>query len=99
MRIFLGLLLLVASSLCIAQPDGRLLASQCFQCHGPNGNSTGEIDSIAGESANEIYEEMQEFKFEPKNDIMNLQARIYTDQEVRAIADYIGSLPGNRKGD
>ncbi len=87
------ILFFLASTAAIAQPNGRLLASQCFQCHGPNGKSTGEIDSLAGESAAEIYDELVEFKLKPENGIMNLQARIYTDAEMRAIAGYIGSLP------
>ncbi len=87
------ILFFITSTTAIAQPNGKLLAAQCFQCHGPNGRSTGEIDSLAGESAAEIYDELVEFKFEPKNDIMNLQARIYTDAEMRAIANYIGTLP------
>lgn len=87
------ILFLISVTSAIAAPNGKLLASQCFQCHGPNGKSSGEIDSIAGESANEIYNELREFKLEPKNDIMNLQARIYTDAEMRAIANYIATLP------
>jgi cytochrome c553 len=40
---------------------GRLLASQCFQCHGTNGNSVTHWDSISGESASENLEEMNEY--------------------------------------
>ena len=40
---------------------GRLLASQCFQCHGTNGKSVNGWDSIAGESYNEIMEELEEY--------------------------------------
>ncbi|MEZ5449384.1 MAG: hypothetical protein R3E89_10495 [Thiolinea sp.] len=36
-------------------PDGaRLLASQCFQCHGTDGRSSGGIESLAGESEREL---------------------------------------------
>lgn len=43
----------------ISAPDGaRLLASQCFQCHGMNGISITDIDSIAGDSAAHLVEEM-----------------------------------------
>ncbi|MFD2451435.1 c-type cytochrome [Ideonella paludis] len=36
-----------------AVPAGRLLASNCFQCHGTNGAGPG-FDRLAGKSANEI---------------------------------------------
>ena len=35
-------------------PDGRLLASNCFQCHGTNGKGPG-FDKLAGKSASERW--------------------------------------------
>ncbi|WP_425485618.1 c-type cytochrome, partial [Hydrogenophaga aromaticivorans] len=40
-------------------PPGRLLASNCFQCHGTNGRGPG-FERLAGESADEIYDELRE---------------------------------------
>jgi cytochrome subunit of sulfide dehydrogenase len=43
-----------------AQNEGRLLASNCFQCHGTNGKPTsGGFDRLAGESVSEIYNELE----------------------------------------
>ena len=44
-----------------AVQPGRLLASNCFQCHGTNGAGPG-FDTLAGKSANEIYNEMKEMQ-------------------------------------
>ena len=47
-----------------ASPPGRLLASNCFQCHGTDGR--GGFDRLAGKSSNEIYNELREMKAENK---------------------------------
>ncbi len=70
---------------------GRLLASQCAQCHGTDGISVSGIDSLAGESG-EILEEMFEMKAENRNRVMHLQAKGYTDAQIREIATYFSSL-------
>ncbi|HQV27583.1 MAG TPA: hypothetical protein PLG23_05385 [Thermoflexales bacterium] len=67
----------------------RLLASNCFQCHGTDGKSSSGIDRLAGMSASEIIDEMQSMRVEPiGNDIMKAHARGYTDAELLLIADY-----------
>ncbi|WP_434149817.1 c-type cytochrome [Methylocaldum gracile subsp. desertum] len=71
-------------------PAGRLLAAQCAQCHGTDGSG---YESLAGESADELYDELIERKYRPVEDIMDRQARGYTDDQLRLIADYLGSLP------
>lgn len=75
--------------------QGRLLASQCFQCHNSKGGSTG-FDRITGESVNEIVGEMKEMqaKAASKPEIMHSQAMIYTDAEIYALAQYLASLSG-----
>ncbi len=70
------------------QSAGRLLASQCFQCHGSEGVSKTKIDSLAGESRNEIIEELTEMQGKNKNEIMHLQAKGYSAEQIRLIADY-----------
>ena len=72
--------------------NGQLLASQCYQCHGPNGHSKGEIDSIAGKSASDLYGDLLEMKQKPKIEIMHLQAKSYTNKELREIANYLSTL-------
>ena len=70
---------------------GRLLASQCAQCHGTDGISVSGIDSLVGES-DEILEEMSEMKARNKNKIMHFQAKGYSDSEIREIARYFSTL-------
>lgn len=77
----------------VIKPNGELLASQCYQCHGYEGRSLGEIDSIAGKSASDLYGDLKEFKTNRKKDIMSLQARQYTDCELDAIGNYLSTLP------
>lgn len=76
--------------------QGRLLASQCFQCHNAKGGSTG-FDRITGESVNEIVSEMKEMQAEAASEpeIMHSQALIYTDAEIYALAQYLASLSGS----
>ncbi len=75
-------------------PNGRLLASQCFQCHNAKGGTTG-FDSITGESVSEIYNELKEMqgKAAQEPEIMHSQALIYNDEEIREIAKYLSTLP------
>ena len=75
------------------QPNGELLAAQCYQCHGYEGYSQGEIDSIGGKPASDLYGDLVDFKNNGKKDIMSLQARQYTDCELNAIASYLSTLP------
>lgn len=67
-----------------ASTEGRLLASNCFQCHGTNG--TGGFDSIRGGEAEEITE------FLTKNasrDIMAAHAQGYTPAQLQKIIAYL----------
>ena len=79
----------------VVVPDGaRLLASQCFQCHGTDGKSTTDIDSLAGESQSELVSEMREMKAKNKVDLMHYQAKAYTDAQIQLIAAYFASISG-----
>lgn len=94
-----GLALLAAiAGPAAAEPPapGRLLASQCAQCHGTNGN--GGFEELAGAGAREIYDELIEMKYRRATEsIMDLAARGYSDAELRLIADWFGARP--RAGD
>lgn len=94
--LMVGIPLALASLAVSAQtpPPGRLLASQCYQCHGTNGNGPG-FDEIAGKSSGEIYHELQEMKSRPVEGIMDRQARGYTDAQMRLISEYLSTQPGN----
>jgi cytochrome c553 len=76
-------------------PPGRVLASQCAQCHGTNGNGPG-FDELAGKSARELEGELREMKNRnPVESIMDRQARGYTDEQIRLLSEYLSTLPGS----
>jgi len=67
---------------------GRLLASNCFQCHGTNGYA-GEL-KIGEQSASSIISDINEMKAkDPRSNIMNVHAKAYTTEEIQLIANYI----------
>jgi cytochrome subunit of sulfide dehydrogenase len=72
--------------------NGRLLASNCFQCHGTNG--TGGFDRLAGKSATEIHRELREFASgrEEANGIMAAHAMGFSDAQLKSIASYFASV-------
>ena len=83
-----------------AATTGRLLASQCAQCHGTNGRSINGWDSIAGKSASKIIKEMQEFKSgEEDEPIMEAHAHGYSKAEIRALAEWLATQPRSKKKD
>ena len=90
-------LALIASwpSVCTADDGGRLYASQCAGCHGTNGHTVADIDSIAGKSTKEIYEELKDMQKKTTTDnIMHRQAKGYTDQQIRELAVYLAAVNG-----
>ena len=82
--------------------NGRLLASNCTQCHATNVlPKTGGYDSLVGKSYSDIYGELKDFqqKFDavnhvckesdPKDCLMAIHAKPYTDKEMQDIAWYL----------
>ena len=93
--IALALGLAAATGALAAPPAGQLLASQCAQCHGTNGNGPG-FDKLAGSSAREISNELLEMKYRSiPEGIMGRQSHGYSDEQIQLIADY---LSGQRTG-
>ncbi len=91
-----GGLLILASLPALAQttttapPAGRLLASNCFQCHGTNGS--GGFERLTGESAAEIVKELREMRTKTSPDIMDIHARGYNDAQLQLLANYLAGL-------
>ena len=69
--------------------EGRLLASNCFQCHGTYGS--GGFDRISGKSETELLEELNEFLAgeEDPGGIMAAHLQGYTAAQLEAIARYL----------
>lgn len=89
--LLLGVSLAWAAPTWAAKPatePGRLLASNCFQCHGTNGAGPG-FDRLAGKPANEIYQEMKEMQAKPEDKgIMAKHAWGYSDPQLRALSTW-----------
>jgi len=73
-------------------PNGRLLASNCFQCHGTNGKAVSGFERLAGMSASELKSELAEMKGEKEDGIMGVHAAAYTDAQIAAMAAYFASV-------
>jgi len=72
-------------------PAGRLLASNCFQCHGTHGKGPG-FDKLAGKSASELYNEMKEFQSGKEGDsIMARHVMGYSDAQLQALARWLST--------
>ena len=74
-----------------APPAGRLLASNCFQCHGTNGKGPG-FDKLAGKSSNEIYKDLKEFQSGKEgNGIMAKHAMGFTDAQLLSLSSWLST--------
>jgi cytochrome subunit of sulfide dehydrogenase len=79
----------VPASAQVTIPNGRLLASNCFQCHGTNGRGPG-FDSLAGKPASELFRELKEFQTgEEGGGLMGKHAWGYTDAQLQALSQYL----------
>lgn len=87
-------LALPASAQTTAPPEGRLLASNCFQCHGTNGR--GGFEQINGKSQTEIYSKLKEMqRQQPGTEdygIMIPHAKGYTDAQLMKISQYLSTI-------
>ena len=67
-----------------ASTQGRLLASNCFQCHGTGG--LGGFERIRGGEASEVFEYLGK---PAASDIMAAHAQGYTRAQLQAIVAYL----------
>lgn len=96
MRVISSLFIVVAATCGVTATAGAqvpLLASNCFQCHGTEGRDEA-FEKLAGESKAELFRELKEMQGKsPRSNIMHPHASGYTDDQLRAIADYFSKLP------
>ncbi|NRT56198.1 c-type cytochrome [Sphaerotilus uruguayifluvii] len=91
-------LLWTAALLCIGQgssaqtpPPGRLLASNCFQCHGTNGKGPG-FETLAGKPSGEIYKDLLEMRSGKEGSgLMVRHAMGYTDAQLRLLSIWLST--------
>lgn len=93
-----SLLAMAGAALAAPPPAGRLLASNCFQCHGTNGAGPG-FERLAGESASSIFEEMKEMQSgEEGENLMSKHSRGYTDEQLRALSAWLSQQNPAQRG-
>jgi cytochrome c553 len=74
----------------------RAWAASCATCHGTDGRAQGGgIPSIAGRSADDLLRTLLEFKNgqRPAATVMHQNAKGYTDDELRRIAQVLAAAP------
>ena len=70
-------------------PPGRLLASNCFQCHGTDGKGPG-FDKLAGKSASKLFEEMKDYQSGKEGEgIMARHAMGYSDAQLHELSQWL----------
>ena len=88
-----------------AKVKALLEKGACISCHGANFNKPidGSYPKIAGQYADYLYVALKSYKTEGNtkvgrsNAIMAGQVKNFTHAELRLLANYIGSLPGDLK--
>ena len=53
---------LASAETTVTMQDAKVLAATCFNCHGPNGQSSESIPRLQGQDAERLLQRMQEFK-------------------------------------
>jgi cytochrome c553 len=90
-----------------AQPSAEVAAllakGACVSCHGPNFNKpiNGAYPKIAGQHADYLYVALRSYgtagnpQVGRANPIMGAQVKPFSHAELKAIANYLGTLPGD----
>ena len=67
----------------------------CMACHGPDGRGIpSQFPRLSGQHPSYVYAQLQAFKegIQRKNDSMKSIAHRLTDEEMKAVSEYIGGL-------
>ncbi len=83
----------------------RDAANACTTCHGANFNTPndGTVAKLAGQHADYLFVALKSYTVENhaqrgrSNGVMSGQAKKFTNAELKELAGYIGSLPGELK--
>lgn len=68
------------------------MINNCFSCHGTDGRSPGAIPSLTGKNAEQALLMLKEYKAgRLAATVMTRHAKGYTDAELEAMANYIGT--------
>jgi cytochrome c553 len=89
---------LLAAPAAHAQPEPvdrvQVMAHSCLACHGANGQGPGHMPSISDLTAEGIVNKLTTYRNDEDEDatVMNRHAPAYSEDELRAIAQYIANL-------
>ena len=74
----------------LSTQDAEVLAGTCFNCHGPNGQSSESIPKLQGQPADRLLLRMQEFKMGKAKDatVMTRLMKGYDDAQLQALAEW-----------
>lgn len=90
-----ALMLGLAAGAHAATPSGQTIGLTCLACHGDAGQGSGAIPPLAGRSADTLYQALIDFKTGKRPaTVMDRHAKGYSDEELRAVADYFSALNG-----
>ncbi len=98
MRYALFLTLYILASAVWAGPvSGQMISANCFTCHGTEGHfSSPSFRSLASLTPEEIATELLAFKYGKRPaTIMDRIAKGYSDEAIRATADYFTYGPNS----
>jgi cytochrome c553 len=75
---------------------GRMLASNCANCHGTNGASVGGMPGLAGKPRAALLQMLREFRDGKRPaTIMHQLAKGYTDAQLEAVSTYFAAQKPN----
>ncbi|MEY2802404.1 MAG: c-type cytochrome [Ramlibacter sp.] len=72
--------------------QARSWAASCASCHGTLGQAQPGMESLAGQSKDDLVRKMQDFKTGRRPaTLMHQLAKGYTDEQIEAIAAYFAA--------
>jgi cytochrome c553 len=86
----LGLGLLCSTAYAQVEDPGRLLASNCFQCHGLKDSSPG-FGKVVGRKASVLLQAMRDYQADTSGSVMSIHAKGYTDEQLIALTNWLAA--------
>lgn len=93
-RMFSGLVLASLSSWASADAlQVRSMAASCSACHGTQGVALQGMESLAGQTKEDLLKKMQDFKSGKKPaTLMHQLSKGYSDAQIEQLASYFAAL-------
>ena len=83
----------ISAGLAQSAGPGRLLASNCSQCHGTSEQAAG-FDKVTGKPADKLYRKLKDFQSGKEGEnIMARHAMGFSDAQLRELTQWLSSQP------